>query len=176
MKSRDTQIKHFKQLGLWQCAFTCFFSSMMSLHMIWTWFHTSLCRLIYPGFEITQFFVHLILRIIENPLTRAFTDEADNRRWKLLWVDFLLSWVLGVQRTVLLWFHTFSQKQFLNHFLYSPLDYMNVDCLYIHFAHTCISYMYMKVHPHVPCSSLSSFGCSFAAALTGVRNDDGGCL
>ena len=24
----------------------------------------SLCRLIYPGFEITQFFVHLILRII----------------------------------------------------------------------------------------------------------------
>ena len=28
----------------------------------------SLCRLIYRGFEITQFFVHLILRIIDNQL------------------------------------------------------------------------------------------------------------
>ena len=36
----------------------------------------SLCRLIYPGFEMTQFFVHLILRIIENPLTRAFADDC----------------------------------------------------------------------------------------------------
>ena len=31
----------------------------------------------------------------------VLTDEADSRRRKLLWVDFLLSWVLGVQRTVL---------------------------------------------------------------------------
>ena len=89
--------------------------------------------------RVTQFFVHLILRIIENPLTRAFaddcqlhqlrrpgdvvwdavrdgddeaqrpiqhhrdvlTDDADSRRRKLLWVDFLLSWVLAVQRTVI---------------------------------------------------------------------------
>ena len=36
----------------------------------------SLCKLIYPGFEITQFFVHLILRIIENPLRRAFADDC----------------------------------------------------------------------------------------------------
>ena len=34
----------------------------------------SLCRLIYPGFEISQFFVHLILRITKNQLTRAFAD------------------------------------------------------------------------------------------------------
>ena len=26
--------------------------------------------------SITQFFVHIILRIIENPLTRAFTDDC----------------------------------------------------------------------------------------------------
>ena len=38
--------------------------------------HHYICRLIYPGFEITQFFVHLILRIIENPLTRAFADDC----------------------------------------------------------------------------------------------------
>ena len=31
----------------------------------------------------------------------VLTDEADSCRRKLLWVDFLLSWVLGVQRTVL---------------------------------------------------------------------------
>ena len=31
----------------------------------------------------------------------VLTDEADSRRRKLLWVDFLLSWVLGVQRTEL---------------------------------------------------------------------------
>ena len=36
----------------------------------------SLCKLIYPGFAITQFFVHLILRIIENPLTRAVADDC----------------------------------------------------------------------------------------------------
>ena len=34
----------------------------------------SLCRLIYPGFEISHFFEHLILRIIKNQLTRAFAD------------------------------------------------------------------------------------------------------
>ena len=34
----------------------------------------SLCRLIYPDFEISQFFVHLILRIIKNQPTRAFAD------------------------------------------------------------------------------------------------------
>ena len=36
----------------------------------------SLCRLIYPGFEISQFFVHLILKIIKNQLTRAFADSC----------------------------------------------------------------------------------------------------
>ena len=32
----------------------------------------------------------------------VLTDEADSRRRKLLWVDFILSWVLSVQRTVLM--------------------------------------------------------------------------
>ena len=57
---------------------------------------TNNCRSVFVGLKYP--------RLAQRPRQHhqdVLTDEADSRRRKLLWVDFLLSWVLGVQRTVL---------------------------------------------------------------------------
>ena len=49
-------------------------------------------------------FLHHCYFLLSSPRQHhrdVLTDEADSRRRKLLWVDFILSWVLSVQRTVL---------------------------------------------------------------------------